>query len=181
MKSIFCALIMIAALAALPACKNDSPATTATTTTSTATPTETNNQMVDPAVAVNQPDNAPIKMDYIPDKLAQAGDCKCSLTDDAGAAQEKVLITFTMTNPATVMINGHLQTMEEQNPLNTAPNHRIIRTFKNENFVLSANLNPKGAVTNEKAMNDYTGEITVYNLSTKEMVSKNVKGRCGCK
>ncbi|MEO6038548.1 MAG: hypothetical protein ABIQ93_09045, partial [Saprospiraceae bacterium] len=171
----FCALILITALAALPACKNDPSATT------TATPAETINAPADPAMAVNQPDNTPIKLDYMPDKLAEAGGCKCNLTDDIGAAQEKVLLTFTMTNPATVMINGHLQTMEEQNPVNTAPNHRIIRVFKNENFVVSANLNPKGTVTDEKAMNEYTGEITIYNLNTKEMVSKNVKGRCGCK
>lgn len=177
MKSIFCALILIGTLAALPACKNDMPVSA----TGTTTPADSNNPPIDPATATNQPDNAPIKLDYLPDKLAQAGGCNCNLTDNEGAAAEKVLVKFTMTNPATVMINGHLQVMEEQNPVNTAPNHRVIRVFKNENFVVSANLNPKGTVTDEKAMNDYSGEFTIYNLKTKEMVTKNVQGQCGCK
>ncbi len=170
MKSIFCALILIAALATLPACKNDSTATGTTTdaTTTTAAP------------VVNQPDNAAIKLDKLPENTTIPGDCKCTLFE-AGSDSKGALLSFSFTNPAMVMINGQLQTMEERNPVSTATDHRVIRVFKNENFVVSANLNPKGSVTDDKANNEYAGEITVYNLLTKEMLSKNVTGQCGCK
>ena len=172
MRSIFCALILIAALATLPACKNDS-ATSGTSTDAATTTTAA------PAPVTNQPDKAAIKLDYLP-ATTISDNCKCTLFE-AGNDAKGALLSFSFTNPAIVMINGQLQTMEERNPVNTATNHRVIRVFKNENFIVSANLDPKGTVTDDKAMNEYGGEITVYNLLTKEMVSKNVSGQCGCK
>ncbi len=172
MKSIFHVLILFTFLAFLPACKNDSPATAAS---------ETAVPAADAPPPGNRVDTAPIKVSYLPSKVADIRGCNCNLSDENGVANSQTLLSFSFTNPATVIINDQIQTMEEQNPVNTAPDHRIIRVFKNENFVVSAVVTPKGTVQDEKALNEYVGEITLYNLKTKEMLSKKVSGQCGCR
>ena len=173
MKSIFYVLIVVCSLASFTACKNDSPASTVASS-SPSTP-------ADAPPAGNRVDTAPIKLSYLPSKVADIRGCNCNLSDENGVANNQTLLSFSFTNPATVIINDQIQTMEEQNPVNTAPDHRIIRVFKNENFVVSAIVAPKGTVQDEKALNEYVGEITLYNLKTKEMLSKKVSGQCGCR